>query len=179
MGLSIGRSHHLHFHSSTKVDILSFQAIQPTEKSFRPSHRASVHDSILHDASYNALIELKGAQVVLKSLLEAVCDLQGQGPGARRYITGARTCDIKMYKPRQYPFGFIGPMVVMWRPRERGAAQNEEGTEEGESRVPHEKSLEMTHEKPRRKRGKKKQDGQFSLSRRYNTTKPNFNRHSG
>lgn len=166
MGLSIGKSHHRRHHSLTQVDRLSFQAIQPTEKSFRPSHRASVHDSILHDASYNALIELKGAQVVLKSLLEAVCDLQGQGPGARRYITGARTCDIKMYRPRQYPFGFIGPVVVMWRPRERGAAQNEEGADEGEHHAPTEKSLEATQKKPRRKRGKKKQDGQLSVSQR-------------
>lgn len=54
----------------------------------------------------------------------------------------------------------------MWRPRERGAAQNEEGADEGEHHAPTEKSLEATQKKPRRKRGKKKQDGQLSVSQR-------------
>jgi ribonuclease P/MRP protein subunit POP1 len=64
----------------------SRQAIQPTEKSFRPSHRASVHSSILHDASYYGLIELKGAQVVLCRALEACCNPVGAGPTSKRCV---------------------------------------------------------------------------------------------
>lgn len=60
------------------------QAAEPTEKSFRPSHRASVHGSILHDASYYSLIQLNGPEVVLKALLERCCDPQLCGPGAQR-----------------------------------------------------------------------------------------------
>lgn len=62
------------------------QAIKPTEKSFRPSHRASVHGSILHDASYYGLIELKGAQLVLCRALEACCDPVGAGPASKRCL---------------------------------------------------------------------------------------------
>ena len=68
----------------------STQAIQPTEKSFRPSHRASVHGSILHDASYFGLIELKGTQLVLCRALEICCSPVGAGPTSKRcvfYIT--------------------------------------------------------------------------------------------
>lgn len=62
------------------------QAIQPTEKSFRPSHRASVHGSILHDASYFGLIELKGAQVALCRALEMCCNPVGAGPTSKRCV---------------------------------------------------------------------------------------------
>jgi len=62
-------------------------AISPTEKSFRPSHRASVHGSILHDASYYGLIELKGAQIVLCRALELCCDpVGGAGPASKRCV---------------------------------------------------------------------------------------------
>jgi hypothetical protein len=62
------------------------QAIQPTEKSFRPSHRASVHGSILHDASYFGLIELKGAQLALCRALEMCCNPVGAGPTSKRCV---------------------------------------------------------------------------------------------
>ncbi|KAJ7601074.1 ribonucleases P/MRP protein subunit POP1-domain-containing protein [Mycena floridula] len=91
-------------------------AVQPTEKSFRPSHRASVHGSIIHDASYMSLIELKGPENALKEVLEACCDPQGPGPGSKRYTHGARTLDSQLYKPGCYPFDLVGPITVIWRP---------------------------------------------------------------
>ncbi|KAI0059540.1 POP1-domain-containing protein [Artomyces pyxidatus] len=90
-------------------------AVQPTEKSFRPSHRASVHGSILHDASYYGLIELSGPEHVLKTLLESCCDLQGQGPGAKRFLTGVRACETSLYGVNSYPFEYIGPIQLIWQ----------------------------------------------------------------
>ncbi|KAF8208880.1 NUC188 domain-containing protein [Mycena galopus ATCC 62051] len=91
-------------------------AVTPTEKSFRPSHRASVHGSILHDASYQSTIQLQGPQGIVQSVLDACCDLQGPGPSAKRYLPGARTIDTHIYEPGQYPFGLIGPAIIFWRP---------------------------------------------------------------
>ncbi|KAJ7044056.1 ribonucleases P/MRP protein subunit POP1-domain-containing protein [Mycena alexandri] len=91
-------------------------AVTPTEKAFRPSHRASVHGSILHDASYQSIIQLQGPEKILRTLLDACCDLQGPGPGAKRYLPGARTIDTHIYEPGQYPFGLIGPTSIFWRP---------------------------------------------------------------
>ncbi|KZP33575.1 POP1-domain-containing protein [Athelia psychrophila] len=91
-------------------------AIHPTEKSFRPSHRASIHGSILHDASYHSLIELKGPENMLKNVLDACCDAQGPGPGAKRFLTGSRTQETQFYKPHSYPFDLVGPITVMWKP---------------------------------------------------------------
>ncbi|KAI0259821.1 POP1-domain-containing protein [Gloeopeniophorella convolvens] len=92
-------------------------ASQPTEKSFRPSHRASLHGSILHDASYYSLIELRGAQVVLKGALEACCDASGAGPASKRFLSGVRACETCIYEVGLYPYGYIGPLFVMWRAR--------------------------------------------------------------
>ena len=60
------------------------QAVQPTEKAFRPSHRASVHGSILHDASYYGFLELNGPEAVLCAAFDRCCDPQGASPSAKR-----------------------------------------------------------------------------------------------
>ncbi|KAJ7147486.1 POP1-domain-containing protein [Mycena crocata] len=91
-------------------------AVTPTEKSFRPSHRASLHGAILHDASYQSIIQLQGPEQILRSVLDRCCDLQGPGPGAKRYLPGARTIDTYIYEPGHYPFGLIGPATIFWRP---------------------------------------------------------------
>lgn len=91
-------------------------AIEPTEKSFRPSHRASVHGSILHDASYFALIELKGPEDIIRAVLDSCCDCQGPSVGAKRSLSGARACDTHIYRYGTYPFNLIAPATVLWRP---------------------------------------------------------------
>ncbi|KAI0345981.1 POP1-domain-containing protein [Trametopsis cervina] len=90
-------------------------AVTPTEKSFRPSHRASVHGSILHDASYYGLIEIKGPEAVIRSIMDRCCDCQGPSPASKRFTTGARACDTHLYKPGSYPLELLGPARVLWR----------------------------------------------------------------
>ncbi|KAH9998011.1 ribonucleases P/MRP protein subunit POP1-domain-containing protein [Russula vinacea] len=90
-------------------------AVQPTEKSFRPSHRASVHSSILHDASYYGLIELKGVQLVLCRALEVCCNPVGAGPTSKRFLSGIRGLETTIYEAGSYPFGYIGPIFIIWR----------------------------------------------------------------
>ncbi|KIK69651.1 hypothetical protein GYMLUDRAFT_212368 [Collybiopsis luxurians FD-317 M1] len=92
-------------------------AVTPTEKAFRPSHRASIHGSILHDASYQSLVELKGPESTLKSLLEYLSDPQLPSPGAPRFTSGARVSKTFIYEPNAYPHGLICPIHVMWRAR--------------------------------------------------------------
>src|SRR5258708_10641568 len=86
VGLSVGRYLLSCPFPLTETRLKPQQAIQPTEKSFRPSHRASVHGSILHDASYYGLIELKGAQVALCRALEVSCNPVGAGPTSKRCV---------------------------------------------------------------------------------------------
>ncbi|KAI0352614.1 POP1-domain-containing protein [Trametes cingulata] len=90
-------------------------AITPTEKSFRPSHRASIHGSILHDASYFATIELQGPEDILRAILDSCCDCQGPSPGAKRYLTGARVLETYLYRYAAYPHHLIAPATVLWR----------------------------------------------------------------
>ncbi|KAI0050421.1 POP1-domain-containing protein [Auriscalpium vulgare] len=91
-------------------------AVHPTEKSFRPSHRASVHGAILHDASYYGTVELKGLEHVLKAILGSCCDLQGQSPAAKRFLTGTRACETAVYGANAYPFDYVGPVTIIWQP---------------------------------------------------------------
>ncbi|TFK52515.1 POP1-domain-containing protein [Heliocybe sulcata] len=97
-------------------------AVRPTEKSFRPSHRASVHGAILHDASYFGLIEIQAQEDDIKALLDRFCDPQGPSPGSKRYTTGARVLETHAYEPGTFPYDLLGPVMVMWRPPISNAA---------------------------------------------------------
>ncbi|KAK7681603.1 hypothetical protein QCA50_015336 [Cerrena zonata] len=103
-------------------------AVQPTEKSFRPSHRAAVHGSILHDASYHGIIELKGPEDILRMILESCCDASAPSPGAKRFVNGTRACDIHFYKRGAYPLDLIAPVTVIWQPV-NGPAKGPSGSE--------------------------------------------------
>ncbi|KAG6844608.1 hypothetical protein H0H87_005542 [Tephrocybe sp. NHM501043] len=92
------------------------EAIQPTEKSFRPSHRASIHGSIIHDASYHSILELKGIETLIKRILDMSCDPNGPGAGSKRYTAGSRALETYIYKSGSYPFGLISPLTVIWKP---------------------------------------------------------------
>ncbi|KAK0504008.1 POP1-domain-containing protein [Armillaria luteobubalina] len=124
-------------------------AVHPSEKAFRPSHRAAVRGSILHDASYQSLIELKGPQKFLTRIMEHCCDPQELSPGNRRYVLGARTLSTHMYQPTLYPHGLIAPITIMWRPF---TSSKPEAAEE-----PEEISTEPSQAKRKRKgKGKEK-----------------------
>ncbi|KAF9077548.1 POP1-domain-containing protein [Rhodocollybia butyracea] len=103
-------------------------AVTPTEKAFRPSHRASIHGSILHDASYMSLIELKGPESTLKSILDICCDAQEVGPGTKRFASGARLCKTHIYEPNAYPLDLICPIAVMWKARPLAASKHMDST---------------------------------------------------
>ncbi|KAF8158346.1 ribonucleases P/MRP protein subunit POP1-domain-containing protein [Crassisporium funariophilum] len=108
-------------------------AIRPTEKAYRPSHRASVHGSILHDASYYSVLEIKGHERTLIAMLELCCDPQGPGPGSKRSLGGSRTHETHFYKTNSYPFDLIGPVTIIWqplnthRPSEQSSAASSKG----------------------------------------------------
>lgn len=62
------------------------QALHPTEKSFRPSHRAAVHGSILQDLSYFGTLEMKGPIDLLKKVLSQCCDPQVPSGSSRHVV---------------------------------------------------------------------------------------------
>jgi ribonuclease P/MRP protein subunit POP1 len=60
--------------------------VRPAEKAFRPSHRASIHGAIIHDASYYTFVEVVGPELLLKSMLDQICDPAKAGAGSARYV---------------------------------------------------------------------------------------------
>ncbi|KAF8073840.1 NUC188 domain-containing protein [Lyophyllum atratum] len=130
--------------------LTAHQAIHPTEKAFRPSHRASIHGSILHDASYYSLVELKGPEFLLKKILDNCCDPHGPGPGSKRYTAGSRVLETYIYKPGSFPFDLISPITIIWK----ALPSNSNSTvEPSENAVQQENAPERSD--PTRKRGMK------------------------
>ncbi|KAF8225887.1 POP1-domain-containing protein [Tricholoma matsutake] len=134
-------------------------AVHPTEKAFRPSHRASLHGSILHDASYHSLIELKGPERILRTILEACCDPQVQGPGAKRYTTGSRALETHIYKPGSYPFDLIAPISVIWKPLTCISSSTEDCST-GKAQAPKNRSQKNAAKQRRKGKGKEMDSAQ-------------------
>ncbi|KAM6494217.1 POPLD (NUC188) domain containing protein [Amanita muscaria] len=102
-------------------------AVHPTEKAYRSSHRASVHGSIIHDASYCSIIEVTGAQRIIESMLKLVCDPQAEHPAAKRNTIGSRVIHTHLYKPDTYPFDLLMPVTILWQPMCAQETDPEEG----------------------------------------------------
>jgi len=100
---------------TTQKFTVSYQALHPTEKAFRSSHRASRHGCILHDASYHEIIQVRAPQALLASLLDLCCE-SSASPTSIRYLTGSRACEALLYMPNSYPYDLIGPVTILWRP---------------------------------------------------------------
>ncbi|KAG9015712.1 hypothetical protein FRB90_004357 [Tulasnella sp. 427] len=109
-------------------------AINPTEKAFRPSHRAALHSSIVQDVSYYGILELKGPEGLLKQSLSQICDPQS-AIFSHCYISGAQACDTHIYRPGAYPLGLICPCTTIWRPIDATAQNSEESAGSAAVRV--------------------------------------------
>ncbi|KAH8824939.1 POP1-domain-containing protein [Flagelloscypha sp. PMI_526] len=103
-------------------------AITPTEKSFRPSYRAAMHGSIVHDASYFEIIEMKGPKNILVSILEGCLDPQDRSPAAISYANGSRLFESHLYDHGHYPFNLLGPVSLLWRPHVEETSEKTAGT---------------------------------------------------
>ncbi|KAG6906953.1 hypothetical protein DXG01_011213 [Tephrocybe rancida] len=137
-------------------------AVKPTEKSYRPSHRASVHGSIIHDASYHSLIELKGTEAVLKRILDMSCDPNGPSPGSKRYTTGSRASETYIYKPGSYPFGLISPATVIWKPLPP-TVDTSDGEEQEDTEPPADQPEASKRKRKAKGKGKGKEKEQETL----------------
>lgn len=107
---------------------MSAQARTPTEKSFRPSYRASMHGCLLHDASYHVTFALSGPESSLIKCLTEMVDPTDISPCAPRFRSGARVADAVLYEGRdglsQWPRGMICPAKVIWE-AEPGSSKNQ------------------------------------------------------
>ena len=90
--------------------------ITPTEKSFRPTYRASKHAGfIAFDTSYFATFFIQGTEDRLRKVLDMVIE-PGSAASGKRYSSGKRSCEITLHHHDQFPRGMIGPALLLWRP---------------------------------------------------------------
>ncbi|KAG2180764.1 hypothetical protein INT44_003771, partial [Umbelopsis vinacea] len=87
----------------------------PNEKSIRATYRASSHLSILHDASYMACLELKGAAEDISRLLAPITDLSLPTVASQRYNKGHRLGHTTLYHYMTYPQNAICPITFLWQ----------------------------------------------------------------
>ena len=91
--------------------------ITPTEKSFRPTYRASHHAGfIAFDTSYLSTFFLHGAESSLSQLLNMIIEPDSAAAG-KRYSSGKRSCEAILYHHDQFPRGMIGPALLLWDPK--------------------------------------------------------------
>jgi ribonuclease P/MRP protein subunit POP1 len=97
--------------------------ITPTEKSFRPTYRASHHAGLIaFDTSYFSTLFLHGSESALRKLLDLVIE-PGSPASAKRYSSGKRSCETLLYHRDAFPAGMMGPALILWRAEVEGVAE--------------------------------------------------------
>ena len=92
--------------------------ISPTEKCYRPTHRASgARGCVAWDASYMATIDCHGREASLEGLVHAIgFDAEGwTGAKFKRWKIGARSARGWVYE-RDNEKQAIAPVIVIWEP---------------------------------------------------------------
>jgi ribonuclease P/MRP protein subunit POP1 len=91
--------------------------LTPTEKSYRPSHRASNARGVLcWDMSYMATISLEGSEMGLEKVLRAVGIIQDEswGKAGKRWREGKRTWSGWLTRDENGQCKYIGPATIIW-----------------------------------------------------------------
>lgn len=91
--------------------------LTPTEKSYRPTHRASVmRGCLVWDMSYMATIGLEGVEASLTGLLKAMGVEEDwlQGSRARKWLNGTRSWGGWLFETHNDKEA-IAPVTIVWR----------------------------------------------------------------
>jgi ribonuclease P/MRP protein subunit POP1 len=91
--------------------------LTPTEKSYRPSHRASnARGALCWDMSYMATISLEGSETGLEKVLRAVgiSHDEAWGKAGKRWREGKRTWSGWFSKDKEGQSKYTGPATVIW-----------------------------------------------------------------
>uniref|UniRef100_A0A224XJA4 Putative ribonucleasep/mrp protein subunit pop1 n=1 Tax=Panstrongylus lignarius TaxID=156445 RepID=A0A224XJA4_9HEMI len=92
--------------------------ITPNDKSYRACYRATANHCLLQDISYYNCIELTGVESVLLSGLSRHTSAEtGLTFAAQATITGSREGSVTFYQSGKYPFGAIGEVSFIWKPK--------------------------------------------------------------
>ncbi|KAJ3031316.1 UNVERIFIED_CONTAM: hypothetical protein HDU68_005058 [Siphonaria sp. JEL0065] len=88
--------------------------VHPNDKSTRASFRASQHAAIIHDASYQICLELKGSESSICTVLAAVVDPTCLSIGAKRFVGGERQGSTFIHRLGEFPRGAVAPITFFW-----------------------------------------------------------------
>jgi len=92
----------------------------PTEKSFRPTYRASNHSGfIAFDTSYFSTLFISGTEIDLRKVLDMIIE-PGSAASGKRYSSGKRSCETLLFRHDDFPRGMIGPALILWRVVDEG-----------------------------------------------------------
>lgn len=97
--------------------------LSPTEKSYRPSHRArGARGAVAWDMSYMSTIQLEGTEPALETVLRAV-GVDGEeawGAKGRRWRAGTRALETWVFeKGNDGPVKPLAPVTLIWRARSK------------------------------------------------------------
>ncbi|XP_041987629.1 ribonucleases P/MRP protein subunit POP1 [Aricia agestis] len=90
-------------------------AYRPCDKAFRACYRASSAHCLMQDLSYYTSIQIRGDIEVIRDIFSSITSSAcGLGIAAKAYLSGNREGSINIFKPYEYPYGFICSVNFLW-----------------------------------------------------------------
>ncbi|CAH0475041.1 unnamed protein product [Peronospora belbahrii] len=86
------------------------------DKSLSAALKALRTTVMVHDVSYDGIIELYGLPQAILEALQLVSDPEGSDFHGLRFLTGAEEGHSMLYHEGKFPQGAIAPVTFMWRP---------------------------------------------------------------
>ncbi|XP_053606352.1 ribonucleases P/MRP protein subunit POP1 [Plodia interpunctella] len=94
-------------------------AYAPCDKAFRACYRASSAHCLMQDISYHIPIQISGPLDIIKEMFSSITSSAcGLSIYAKAFTGGSRQGTIQLYKPNQFPFGYVGKANFIWVPDE-------------------------------------------------------------
>lgn len=88
-------------------------------RGFRASYRDAVKHCVIEDLSYYSCLELNGPEENLIRILNQMCPPNvGLSFKSVMFIEGQAEGSTILYEPGKYPYGCLGKVSFMWKPRE-------------------------------------------------------------
>lgn len=94
-------------------------AIAPCDKAFRACYRATSAHCLMQDVSYLTPFQINGSCELIKKAFSSITNSScGLSVAAKAFVAGNREGTIHIYKPNQYPLGYVGEVSFVWEPCE-------------------------------------------------------------
>jgi ribonuclease P/MRP protein subunit POP1 len=93
-------------------------ALHPNQKGIRFAYKSVKHESMIHDKSYQKIIEITGEDEVIGNALKEIADPTVMSFTAGAYLSGKKQGLMMLHEKGKFPFKTVARVSFLWKPEQ-------------------------------------------------------------